>query len=201
MNYIAIDCTSDSLCILGRKGDKFVTKVCHESKMQHSVLCMPQIEELLTELNLTIQECHFICGVTGAGSFTGIRVGLATVLGFAVAANKKTVGITAFQMLACRQKGRFLAVVDAGKNQYYVCGYQNEEIILPARHISFSELEALAKEYMLYSFTPLPVAHQLLDRAICLESAIQEAIQRGLEGYPLVAYYVKKSQAEENLLK
>ena len=200
MNYIALDCTSDALCIVGRKRDRLVNRVCNESKMQHSVLCMEQIESVLQELDLTIEECDFVCGVTGAGSFTGIRVGLATVLGFAVAAKKATVGITTFQMLASMQKGRFLTVVDAGKGQFYLCGFQDERVVIPPKHCTLAELELLAKAYTVYSFTALPVEHRLLDRAECLEAAIQKAIASGIANYPLVAFYVKKSQAEEKLL-
>ena len=63
MNYLAIDCTGESLCILARKGEKFASRLIENSKMQHSVLCMPRVEEILEELNLTNFECDFLCGV------------------------------------------------------------------------------------------------------------------------------------------
>ena len=201
MNYLAIDCTSESLCILARKGEKFASRLIENSKMQHSVLCMPLVEEILAELNLTIFECDFVCAVTGPGSFTGIRVGISTVLGLVVATNKKAIGITAFQILANATKEPFIAVIDAGKNQYYVSGYENGEIFLQPKHISLAELEELAKKYNLCTLSPLPVRHTLVDRVEYLERAIQKAVQEKLVDYPLTAYYVKKSQAEENLHK
>ena len=199
MNYLAIDCTGEALCILARKGEKFASRLIENSKMQHSVLCMPLVEEILEELNLTMFECDFVCGVTGPGSFTGIRVGISTVLGLAVAANKNAIGITTFQILSQAQKEGFVAVVDAGKNQYYVSGYKNGEIFLQPQHISLIELEALAEKYNLYALTSLPIPHTLLNRVEYLERAIQKAMQEDFKEYPLTAYYLKKSQAEENL--
>lgn len=199
MNYLAIDCTSDALCIVASKENAVAYRLLQESKMQHSVLCMSVIEEVLIELNLSIEQCDLICGVTGPGSFTGIRVGLSTVLGFAVASQKKAIGVTTFQMLAYDRLERFLAVVDAGKNHFYVCGFDNKQVILPPAHISLAELEALSKEFTLYAFTHLPLPHILLNRAICLKGAIEEAIANQFVNYPLTAYYIKKCQAEENL--
>ena len=201
MNYLAIDCTGEALCIVARKGEKFASRLIENSKMQHSVLCMPLVEEILEELNLTILECDFLCGVTGPGSFTGIRVGISTILGLAVAANRQTIGITSFQILSHAQKEAFIAVVDAGKNQYYVSGYENGEIFLEPKHISLIELEALAEKYTLYALTDLPIPHRLINRVEYLERAIQKAIEDKLMEYPLTAYYLKKSQAEENLHK
>ena len=199
MNYLAIDCTSNSLCVIARKDKKLATRFIENSQLQHSVLCMSLVEEVLTTLNLSIESCDFLCGVTGPGSFTGIRVGLSTILGFAVAAKKNKIGVTSYQMLSYDKLERFLAVIDAGKNHFYVCGYDNGKVILPPAHITLAKLEELSKEYILYSFMPLPVPHKLCNKINCLEGAIQQAIQENFVNYPLRPFYVKKSQAEENL--
>ena len=199
MKYIAIDSTSESLCILAKNGERLAYRELKESKMQHSTLCMPILEEILQEAELTVKDCDFVCGVTGPGSFTGIRVGLSTVLGLAVAAKKRAIGVTSLQMLAYDRLERFLAVIDAGKNHFYVSGYDNGKVILPPAHISLAELEALSKEYPLVAFTELPLPYTACSRIDCLHGSIERAVKEDFENYPLTAYYIKRCQAEENL--
>jgi tRNA threonylcarbamoyladenosine biosynthesis protein TsaB len=58
------------------------------------------VQSLLTQLDISIGDVDVFCVCVGPGSFTGLRVGMAAVKGFAAAANKPIVGITSLEAAA-----------------------------------------------------------------------------------------------------
>ena len=73
------------------------------------------VEEALAAVRLAPQGCDFFCAVTGPGSFTGIRIGIAAVKGLAAAAGRPMLGRTSLQVLAYNARGKALAAVPAGR--------------------------------------------------------------------------------------
>ena len=87
-NYLALDTSSRYLTVLAVKGEKKVLRHSADCAMQHSVRLMGEVEAALEEAGLTPAECDFFAAVTGPGSFTGIRIGIATAKGFSKGAEK-----------------------------------------------------------------------------------------------------------------
>ena len=68
-------------------------------KKTHSVKMLPLIEQLLADTELTLNDIDvFACG-TGPGSFTGVRIGVATAKGFAQALGKQVVSLNTLEIL------------------------------------------------------------------------------------------------------
>ena len=68
--------------------------------MRHSVRLMGAIDGVLKEAKLSLDECDFFSAVVGAGSFTGIRIGIATAKGFCLAEGKPSLPVTSFDVAA-----------------------------------------------------------------------------------------------------
>jgi len=195
-DFLAIDTSSKHLTVLAKKGGKTALRFIPDCAMRHSTELMGEIEKALCEVNLTPQECGFFAAVTGPGSFTGIRIGVATVKGFALAANKSLLGVTAFDLVAYNVTSEnFFAVIDAAHSHYYVCGYgKDKKITLIPCYLSEEDVEKLNAP--LYGFEDLPLKNYTkidiknsLYPAICgNESRLTDDIS---------ALYVRKSQAEE----
>ena len=66
----------------------------------HSERLLPAIERLLHDAGVTLRDMDAIAVVTGPGSFTGIRIGVATAKGFAYALQKRLIGVTALEAFA-----------------------------------------------------------------------------------------------------
>ncbi len=195
-NYLAVDTSSKYMTVLAVKGGKRVLKYKKECAMQHSVLLMPEIDSALKEAGLTPQECDFFAAVTGPGSFTGIRIGISTVKGLSVGADKPALGVTSFDLIAYNVKDEnFCVVIDAAHAHYYVCGYLScGNINMPPRYMS--EEEVLALGVPLYGFEELALANYTkIDAGECLEKAVISAARKPFG--QLHALYVRKSQAEE----
>ncbi len=97
-NYLAVDTSSRYLTVVACKGEKKVVSHLADCAMNHSVVLMDQIDKALDEVGLTPAECDYFAAVTGPGSFTGIRIGVSCIKGYATALGKRAVGVTAFDL-------------------------------------------------------------------------------------------------------
>ncbi len=200
MNYLAIDTSGKNLIVVLSANGKVYTKNDTAGGVTHAVGLMPSIENLLEEANFTLDKVDFFACVVGAGSFTGIRIGVSTVKGLCFAYNKPCLSITSFDTLAYNKQGeKVLAVLDAKHNGYYVCGYQNNEVCLSPSYLMGEDLSKLANEYQIVSSDDL----QALDysKVSVLEGLIKaidcKKEQATFDLESLVPLYVRKSQAEE----
>ena len=195
-NFLAIDTSSRYLTVLAQKGEKVALRHLPECAMQHSVVLMDEVEKALNELNLAPCDCDFFAAVTGPGSFTGIRIGIATAKGFALGAGKPLLSLTAFDMIAYNVNSeKFFVVIDAAHSHYYVCGYgKGKEIILNPCYLDEAAVKELGAP--LYGFEELPFENYTrLNVKDCLHPAICHSC--GNLSNDMQALYVRKSQAEE----
>ncbi len=200
MNYLAIDTSGKNLTILLCKEGKVNTYYDSECGVNHSVALMPKVEELCLEHNFDLREADFFCAVVGAGSFTGIRIGVSTVKAMCFAFNKPCLSITSFDTLAYNiDSGKVLAVIDAKHNGFYVCGYQDGKIIYQPNYILRNQLLELLNDYTVVSSTEIQgVDCKIVDVAKGLQIAIEKNLNRiSLDIESLNPLYVRKSQAEE----
>ncbi len=193
-SYLAVDTANEYLTVIACKEGKETVYFEPHCGMQHSVRLMDAVEKTLARAELALKDCDFFAAVTGPGSFTGIRIGISCVKGFCAALKKPAVGITSLETLAYNAEGRRIAAVPAGRGFYYVCGYDGDALFLPPVRIDEEELSRLAGQYPVYSRLPLPVPYREADPAAGLKAALQK---RRPDGQPLAAFYLKKSQAEE----
>ncbi len=75
------------------------------------------LRSLLDEAGWSISQLQIVGVVHGPGSFTGVRVGLAAAKGLCEAVGANLVAISRLKMLGDEEK---LAVIDAGRDEYYV---------------------------------------------------------------------------------
>ena len=82
MNALAIDTATNALGLCLSSGSGLRTVVLQVG-LKHSEKLMPAIRSLLEEADIPVQELDLVVCSTGPGSFTGIRIGLATAKGLA----------------------------------------------------------------------------------------------------------------------
>ena len=75
------------------------------------------LRRLLDEAGWSVSQLQIVGVVHGPGSFTGVRVGLAAAKGLCEAVGAKLVAMSRLKMLGDEEK---LAVIDAGRDEYYV---------------------------------------------------------------------------------
>ncbi len=205
-NFLALDTSGNHLSVIACKNGETHSVFLPDCAMKHAVSVMPAVHEVLKKADLALPECDFFAAVVGAGSFTGIRIGISTVKGFCLAFDKPALSVTSFDLAAYNGVDKkILCLVDALHDSYYVCGYEGERIVYPPAYISEEEVIALQKEgYVLYACSKIPLCEKtqvkLVDPCKGLEKATLRLAEQGKFG-ELTALYVRKSSAELNLGK
>lgn len=196
-NYLAIDTSSKYLTVIACKEGAETIVFAPDCALQHSVCLMDAVEKALGQARLAVSDCDFFCAVTGPGSFTGIRIGVSSVKGFCVGTGAPAMGVTTFEVLAYNTTKACLAVIDAGRNRFYVCGFdENKNIDVSPACLSLEETLASIGTREVVSADPLPFAHVQADPAAGLSRAVRARAKEKNMG-EISAFYLKKSQAEE----
>lgn len=199
MNYLAIDTSGKNLTIIICKDGEIFKYFDSECGVNHSVSLMPKIEQLALESNFDFKSADFFSAVVGAGSFTGIRIGVSTIKAMCFAYSKPCLSITSFDTLAYNEfSGKILSIIDAKHNAYYVCGYQDRKVILEPCYVSKEQVLELLEEYVGVCATQTDLPIKSVDISLGLINAIQNNLDKvtyDLEA--LCPLYVRKSQAEE----
>jgi tRNA threonylcarbamoyladenosine biosynthesis protein TsaB len=71
-----------------------------ESPYSQGRQLLPLLQTILKKAGLTFKDMHAIAVTTGPGSFTGVRIGLATALGLRLATGLPVIGISSFEVAA-----------------------------------------------------------------------------------------------------
>lgn len=86
-------------------------------------ILVPMIEEIMEKAGVTFQTLDRIAVTIGPGSFTGVRIGLATARALALASNLPLVGVSTLQVMASSAAGSsgqsILAVLDTKREDFY----------------------------------------------------------------------------------
>jgi tRNA threonylcarbamoyladenosine biosynthesis protein TsaB len=95
-----------------------------------SAQLVPQIADLLTKHQYTKSDLEGFAAVSGPGSFTGLRVGLAAIKALAETLNKPiaTVSLLEAVAVAGKRDARVFSALDAGRNEVYVGEYEQEKL-------------------------------------------------------------------------
>ena len=119
------------------------------SGLTHSRTLLPMCRDLLENCGLTLGEMDVVAVAAGPGSFTGLRIGVATAKGLAWPGDKPCAGVSTLEAMAwplAHLEGDLCAVMDARRHQVYNARFQAEGgqllRLCPDRAISIDELAA-----------------------------------------------------------
>jgi tRNA threonylcarbamoyl adenosine modification protein YeaZ len=150
MKILGIDTTTGRLC-LGLYVDGKFYEYSLEVGRKLSALLVPTIQRVIDAAGLKIADIdYFACGL-GPGSFTGMRIGLATIKGLSVVRNKPVIGIPTLDILAKNApiKDRLIVTaLDARRALIYCSAYKYVQGNLKrkSQYLLFS-LEELIKKF------------------------------------------------------
>ncbi len=121
MNCLAIDASTQVLGLCARKGEAEAALTLRNG-LQHAPALLPLTRMLLDELGLSAAELQLVVCSIGPGSFTGIRIGMASAQGISFGAGCPVLGVStldAFALPYADFKGEVYPVIDARKGKYY----------------------------------------------------------------------------------
>ena len=208
MLILGVDSTGKSASVALVKNNVVLAEKFQNSGYTHSETLAPMLKELLDECGITADDIDLVAVTAGPGSFTGIRIGLATVKGFAFPNSTPCVLVSTLDCLAYAVAdfdGIVCPVLDARRGQVYNALFKSGVRITPDRAIAASELAKIKGPVCLLGdgaeicleYLPnatLAPPELLLQRAVF--AALQADIKNAAPPQQLKPSYLRLSQAE-----
>jgi tRNA threonylcarbamoyl adenosine modification protein YeaZ len=106
--------------------------VALEGRGSRNEKLLPAIDWLLAENGIDRRTIDLLAVTRGPGSFTGVRIGLATMQGLAMAIGRSVCAMSTHEAVAFGEPGRVAVVDDAGRGELYVsCFDDGRETVAP----------------------------------------------------------------------
>lgn len=129
MKILAVDTSTVIATCAVMENENMLGEYSLNQNMSHSENLVPMIKEVLDNLKLQVSDIDLYAVAVGPGSFTGLRIGVATVKAFAHVYNKPIIGISTLEGLAFNlsYNGLIVPMIDARRNRVYTGIYKWEK--------------------------------------------------------------------------
>lgn len=166
---LAIDTSLSSGSIALATGERVIYSAFFDIKITHSETLMPAVETALKFCNLTPKDLSAVYICQGPGSFTGIRIGLATAKGIAFGLNIPLYTYSSLELAALEYSGlgkSILVVIDAKMKEIY-CAYYSPGLkeLVPPQVLSPEDICKLDLEDYILCGSATPMLSPMLKAA------------------------------------
>lgn len=122
MRILALDTSTPSCSVAIVDAAGPIAELDEEQGTTHTVHLMEMVEKTLDTAGWHLEDVDGIAVTRGPGSFTGVRIGISTVKGLALACDKPVVGVSTLRVLAHQAEGEtrdILSMIDARRGEVY----------------------------------------------------------------------------------
>lgn len=127
MKILGIDSSGLVASVAIVSGDAVVAEFTINNKKTHSQTLLPMVEQVVSFAGVELEEMDAVAVAAGPGSFTGLRIGAATVKGLGMVLDKPVVPVPTLEGLAyqmAESDGIICPMLDARRNQVYTGIYR-----------------------------------------------------------------------------
>jgi tRNA threonylcarbamoyl adenosine modification protein YeaZ len=142
MLILAADTSLPILSVALILDDALLGAVALEGRSSRNEKLLPAIDWLLTEAAIERRSIDLFAVTRGPGSFTGVRIGLATMQGLALALGKPVCTMSTHAAIA-PANGRASIVDDAGRGEFYVSVFEDAREVVAPHLAKREEVDAL----------------------------------------------------------
>ncbi len=150
MIILSLDSTSVTASVAISENGVVLAENFINNGLTHSQTLMPMVEKTLIDSNKNIKDVDLFAITNGPGSFTGVRIGIASVKGMADAMNKKCIAVSTLEAIAEPLKNEdsiACAVMDARCNQVYTAVFDGGNRLCEDKAILIDDLGEELKQY------------------------------------------------------
>ncbi len=228
MKILGVDSTATAASAAVYFDGKLLAVNFSNTGLTHSQTLLPMIDSVLKTSGVDIKDIDYFAVTNGPGSFTGVRIGVATIKGLSQPLGKKCVAVSTPEAIAkpLENSGVYaVAVMDARCNQVYTAQFDCTNGFVrktPDDALSIADLteqlKAVDGKIMLIgdgaalcynkmkdeidniSVAPLNIRYQSASSVVLLAAEkLNEALENAVEPAELLPNYLRLSQAEREL--
>lgn len=129
MRLLAMDTATEVCGVAVHVDGRLLAQRIAQQGLTHTKVLMTNIDAVLRQSGLNLNDLDALVVSIGPGSFTGLRIGISTAKGLAMATGKPLVGISTLAVLAHQAPGGtewICPMIDARRNEVYWTLYQRQ---------------------------------------------------------------------------
>lgn len=176
MKILAVDSSGLVASVAIVEDENLIAEYTVNYKKTHSQTLLPMLDEIVKMTDTDLNSIDAIAVAKGPGSFTGLRIGSATVKGLGLALKKPVIGIPTVEGLAANLYGSSALVcplMDARRNQVYTGIYRfrqgNMEVVKDQAAVSIEDIINalnLIGEEVVFLGDGVPVYREIIETKI-----------------------------------
>lgn len=214
MKILALDSSNQALSVALVEDGRLLAETLLAIKKNHSISLMPTVDFLVAQVGWTPKDLERIVVAQGPGSYTGLRVAVATAKTLAYTLQIDLIGVSSLQSLVpAGLSGRVVPLIDARRNSVYAGVYENGRATQADQYWVFEELLAsLSGQENLTFVGEVTNFVEQINQAFpeaAIQTSLPSAYQLAVIGQDLSVVevtsfepaYLKRVEAEENWLK
>ncbi len=150
MKILSVDSSSVTASVAITENGKILAENFINNGLTHSQTLMPMVEKTINESGISVKDIDLFAITHGPGSFTGVRIGIASVKGMADALGKKCLPVSTLEAIAEPLKNDDViacAVMDARCNQVYTAIFNNGKRLCEDKAVLITELGEELKQF------------------------------------------------------
>ncbi len=144
MIILALESTAQVASVAICDGEKMIGEYSLQNGNTHSETLLPMIESMIGLSSLDLDQIDIFACAAGPGSFTGVRIGAATLKGLAFDRKKPCIGVSSLEALAYNSRGTdglLCPCMNARRGQVYNALFESDGTrICEDRALSIDEL-------------------------------------------------------------
>ncbi|MGT2907471.1 tRNA (adenosine(37)-N6)-threonylcarbamoyltransferase complex dimerization subunit type 1 TsaB [Streptococcus dentiloxodontae] len=214
MKILAFDSSSKALSVALLEDDQLMAETRLNVKKNHSISLMPTIDFLMDQVDWQPSDLERIAVAQGPGSYTGLRVAVATAKTLAYSLSIDLVAVSSLYALTdIGAMGLLIPIMDARRQHVYVGFYDNGKAVEPEQYASFEEVLSHLQGQKQVTFVGEVSQFQEQIKAALPSAVIVETLPSAaligrtgrtlpaVDVHAFVPNYLKRVEAEENWLK
>lgn len=150
MKILAIDSTANTSTVALLENEALIALYTVNTENTHSETLLPMVKSMLESASVSPEEIDAYAVANGPGSFTGVRIGVATVKGLAFGRDKRCVAVSTTEALSENLEGFdgiICPVMNARRGQVYTCIYKNGKPLIEEGCMMLDELISMLEKY------------------------------------------------------
>jgi tRNA threonylcarbamoyladenosine biosynthesis protein TsaB len=136
------------------RGERILASRTGDASSSHSQDLIENIDAVLKEAGAELSAVDLFAAAIGPGSFTGLRIGLATVMSLAVSLDRRCVGVSTLRAIshAAGASERTVALLPAGRGEVFAQMFAvGDDVVEPLDEPAHISPSALVAKYGSYS--------------------------------------------------
>ena len=133
MRLLAMETATSSQSVALVEDDRLLAELSYEAKGNRGGVLLPTVDQVLQKAGLAARDLDAVAVSVGPGSFTGLRVGLATAKGLALGSRARLAGVSTLEALAegyALADGTICALLDAYRGEVYMAVFRRKGNVL-----------------------------------------------------------------------